>query len=341
MLIFNRLWMSFCLLTCLTAGVTCVIDAKTDHGTGLEFDKRINGKEMLTAITPLRNVLQYASVAFFRGSELVCYGVVVDVNGGIMTKASEVEVRDGLSVHLGNKVYNSLMWSAVDEAHDVVAVRIPVSDLRVPSFSQDLPELGSIVISNGSTTRTNRRARIGIISGNARAVSYPNEKLPYMGIVFQKPCHVSKVEQASPAMKAGIADGDRIVSMDGQVVQSLEEMGPLLSAKKPGDVLDLQVQRGENTLTCSILLGNRYEYLGDEPVGEDKNDEMSGRMSRRKYGFPLVMQHDTPLLPVFMGGPLLNLEGKVIGMNIARANRAETFSLPIQEVLSIYHQLSK
>ena len=33
-----------------------------------------------------------------------------------------------------------------------------------------------------------------------------------------------------------------------------------------------------------------------------------------------------------MGGPLRNLKGELIGMNIARVNRAENYALPISVV---------
>jgi S1-C subfamily serine protease len=33
-----------------------------------------------------------------------------------------------------------------------------------------------------------------------------------------------------------------------------------------------------------------------------------------------------------VGGPLLDLDGKCIGMNIARVNRSETFAIPAAEL---------
>ena len=33
-----------------------------------------------------------------------------------------------------------------------------------------------------------------------------------------------------------------------------------------------------------------------------------------------------------MGGPVLDLQGRAVGMNIARANRAETFAIPAKEL---------
>jgi S1-C subfamily serine protease len=33
-----------------------------------------------------------------------------------------------------------------------------------------------------------------------------------------------------------------------------------------------------------------------------------------------------------MGGPVLDIKGRLIGMNIARANRCETFAIPVEEL---------
>jgi serine protease Do len=41
------------------------------------------------------------------------------------------------------------------------------------------------------------------------------------------------------------------------------------------------------------------------------------------------------------GGPLLDLDGKCVGMNIARANRAESFAIPVEEVKEIAARLMK
>lgn len=61
---------------------------------------------------------------------------------------------------------------------------------------------------------------------------------------------------------------------------------------------------------------------------EDSNDLISGGFSKRRDDFPMVLQHDTPSRYTLMGGPLLNLKGELIGMNIARVNRAENYARP-------------
>ena len=59
-------------------------------------------------------------------------------------------------------------------------------------------------------------------------------------------------------------------------------------------------------------------------------DFANGGVSLRNDNFPEVLQHDIPLLPADMGGPVATLEGKVVGINIARVDRVTTFALPVE-----------
>lgn len=61
--------------------------------------------------------------------------------------------------------------------------------------------------------------------------------------------------------------------------------------------------------------------------------------SGRLTGFPVVIQHDSPLYPEQCGGPLLNLDGEAIGVNIARFGRVESFALPADEVEGVIAKL--
>jgi serine protease Do len=51
-------------------------------------------------------------------------------------------------------------------------------------------------------------------------------------------------------------------------------------------------------------------------------------LSERRVLFPSALEHDTVLLPNQCGGPLVDLEGNVIGINIARANRVASYAIP-------------
>ena len=61
-------------------------------------------------------------------------------------------------------------------------------------------------------------------------------------------------------------------------------------------------------------------------------NEMSGPGSERLSGFPSALQHDIPLDPSMCGGPLLDLNGRCIGINVSRAGRVKTLAIPASDV---------
>jgi serine protease Do len=68
---------------------------------------------------------------------------------------------------------------------------------------------------------------------------------------------------------------------------------------------------------------------------------MSGDFSPRRSGFPRALQHDILGSRALQGGPLLDLDGRCIGMNIARANRSESFAIPVEELKGLAERLMK
>ena len=66
---------------------------------------------------------------------------------------------------------------------------------------------------------------------------------------------------------------------------------------------------------------------------------MGSELSRRRKDFPLALQHDSMLQSNTCGGPLLDLSGDVIGINIARAGRVASYALPMETVLPIIELL--
>ena len=62
-------------------------------------------------------------------------------------------------------------------------------------------------------------------------------------------------------------------------------------------------------------------------------------VSKRSDDFPAVIQHDTVLRPVDCGGPVVDLSGKVVGVNIAHAGRTETYCLPTDVLIVAMYEL--
>ncbi len=65
------------------------------------------------------------------------------------------------------------------------------------------------------------------------------------------------VTDGSPAEKAGLKAGDRIVRFDGRSISSLEDYTAVLRRKRPGDIVELVVQRGGTEVTLRATLGRR------------------------------------------------------------------------------------
>src|SRR5439155_17629799 len=91
----------------------------------------------------------------------------------------------------------------------------------------------------------------------------------------------------------------------------------------------LRVNRGDDKFDASVELPapkfDRGERLFDR---SDRMNQMGSLISTRAEGFELAIQHDTVLEAWQCGGPLLNLDGKAVGLNIARAARVASYALP-------------
>jgi len=83
---------------------------------------------------------------------------------------------------------------------------------------------------------------------------------------------VSGVEKGSPAEKAGIVKGDRIISLNGKTVEQWEELSGGIKASG-GKALELQIRRGSETVNLTV---QPTQKEGKNIFGERKDDWMIG-----------------------------------------------------------------
>ena len=72
---------------------------------------------------------------------------------------------------------------------------------------------------------------------------------------------VSGVVPGGPADAAGLERGDLLVSVDGQTVHGLRQLYGVLWQRGPGEVIGMQVLRGESIQVVEVLAGDRYEFF--------------------------------------------------------------------------------
>jgi serine protease Do len=326
----------------------------------LETFYRLTGTAITGVFEPQRLAIQKCSAVIYNQRDEIAYGVVVSKDGYILTKASEIKEFEGsnilgqenmkfsvegivkagsvkLSVRVDKKSYDEVKVISVDESWDVALIKVDAQDLTPAEFASDSKlEQGSWVVVNGATSRTKRRVLAGIISAKAREI--PTAGGAGLGLVLEMDkdkLEVKQVSEESGAKEAGVLAGDLIVAIDGEKVLKFEEIAKILKDKKVGDEVKLTVKRAGKDLDLQVKLAP----LGEMDHQPDRNDQMSGDFSKRRSGFPRIIQHDILANSETMGGPVLDMKGRVVGMNIARANRAETFAIPVEELQEISKRL--
>ena len=138
---------------------------------------------------------------------------------------------------------------------------------------------------------------------------------------------VKDVAPNSTASGAGLVKNCLIDSINNQPVATLDDVATLLMKRQPGDWLQFRFRMGEQSTTT-------FAQLRHDPAEQFERTEFldgrSGVVSERRSGFADVIQHDIELAPGDCGGPLVDSDGQVIGINIARRARESSLAIPIE-----------
>ncbi len=306
----------------------------------LESSFRTTGSAVVAAFENQRQVLQTSSAVMLDGRKEIGYGVVISADGYVLTKASEIAEVKALSITVDQTNYPQAKVVLVDPGWDVALIKVEAVGLVPVVYAQTsaVPQ-GSWVVANGATTRTNRRALAGIISAKIREI--PAAGGAALGVTVNlkaKLLEIDEVNEKSGAKEAGLQKGDVILTIEGKKVTKIEEIGEILKDRKEGSTVKVTYRRNKEEKIVDVRLAARNELFDDQMT---RNDQMSGKFSKRRSGFPRVMQHDVLGSSDVEGGPLLDLEGHCIGMNIARANRAENYAIPVEDLKEIAARMMK
>lgn len=320
------------------ASVGLVLSAQAQQS--LDSAYRTTGTAVVAAFEAQRQVLQTSSAVMLDGRKEIGYGVVVSADGHILTKASEVLDAKALAVTVDQTQYREVKLLAVDPSWDVALLKIEAGGLVpvVYAPTSEVPQ-GTWVVANGATTRTARRLLAGIVSAKIREI--PASGGAALGVVLNgksKLLEVDAVNEKSGAKEAGLQKGDVILAIEGKKLKKIEDIAEILKDRKAGSTVKMTYRRKGEETTVDVRLAARGEMFTDQM---NRNDQMSGEYSPRRSGFPRVMQHDILGSKSVVGGPLLDLDGRCIGMNIARANRAESFAIPVEDLKELAGRLMK
>ena len=314
------------------AGNKIVDDNSTEYSLPAEF--RLNGKSTQAAFGTARERALLTTARLIRNDKLIAMGAIVSPSGHILTKASSC-VGARLAT-LSNGETFKLKIKKRDEELDLALYQM-ISDRNDFPFLKwnDSNATNAVSWVLSAFTELNE-IRVGIKSAKPREIGREGG---VMGVILgnesDRGVRVNEVVPQAAAYKAGLLSGDIIHKVDQRPVKKREQVVKLVSKKDPGDLVVAEVLRNDQRKTFKITLGHRsvtFDLF-------NRNMQMSGPVSKRKDNFPMIIQHDLPLPKEAMGGPLFDLQGKCIGINIARVDRVTVFSLPAYIVKKMFADL--
>ncbi len=258
-------------------------------------------------------------------------GTIVGPNGWVLTKASELKGAAVCHLRDGRELAASTV--GVDPRFDLAMLKVEATGL--PSIKWNLTDasVGQWVASAGLADDP---LALGVISVPRRTIPPESGVLGVAVNDADGGAKVIKVMPKSAARKAGLQVDDVITHVNGKPTKSNTELVAAIRKYRPGDSVKLKIVRGDQTLDISATLTK----LATTATHKRELQNRSGvGVSERRASFPAVLQHDTVLRPQDCGGPLVDLQGKVLGVNIARAGRTETYSVPSNLLVVLMYDL--
>jgi serine protease Do len=264
----------------------------------------------------------------------VALGVVVRADGFILSKASELSGKLECIFADGSRVLATPLSQRKDL--DLALLQVSKKNLQEVRWS-DSPSLpvGSWLITTNLETAP---VAIGVVSAPRRESPMPRAVLGVSMNVVDRGVRVNLVMPGTGAARAGIREGDVIASINGRTAGTPEIITDIIRSLQPGDQVTLSVLRDQqDPLSLIATLGDMTRLGGMEQA--ELMDSLGGPLSKRRAGFPSVIQHDSVIRPRECGGPLVDLEGKAVGINIARASRVATLALPADIARRAVHEM--
>ncbi|RLS55410.1 MAG: PDZ domain-containing protein [Planctomycetota bacterium] len=294
-------------------------------------DRLMNGARVRVAFAPITKGVRNSVVRVLMDGQTVALGTVF-APGLVLTKASEIQAATPLQCQQGKSIRDAtrLTWS---QAHDLAVLQVDTNDWKpIEPYNGPDPEVGHFVI---AAQHAELPIAVGVVSVTRREIE-KEEIHGVLGIQLEpvdEPV-VKLVFEGSAAATAGIQPGDRITKVGEVSVTSRETLIHEIARHPPGEKLTIELLRDDKPVTLSATLSHPFgEFLSRIA----QQNRLGGEISRRAGGFPIAIQHDSVLKPDECGGPALDIEGHVIGINIARSGRTESLLIPatvVQEVLA-------
>ena len=274
-------------------------------------------------------------VQIYSGGRQLSLGLIVDSDGLILTKASEL--KGELKCQLPNGKLLPAEVYGIHAESDLAMLRVRAASLSPVQFATaPEPHIGQWVAS----PLPEKQPLVGIVSVNAREIP---PSTPFIGISMtnledRDGVRITFIVSKSPADEAGLWVNDVITKIDSTDTTEIDSLREVLGQYDPGERVKLTIMRGDTEKTIKLTLAEK-DKVSPQNQRSNQQNSMGSRLSRRRKAFPDAFQHDSMLTARNCGGPVVNINGEVIGINIARAGRVANYSLPVATITPILAEL--
>ncbi|MES2983190.1 MAG: PDZ domain-containing protein [Verrucomicrobiota bacterium] len=273
------------------------------------------------------------------------YGTVVGDGTQVLTKWSEVErAEDTLYVQAGGEESFKAVVAGVFTDEDLVLLDITIPDggkrsannILVPAkFAETEWSYGRFVSAPQPDGKPGGFGVVSVLERNLRETDRA-----HLGIMADpdfrgKGVKVAAVQSDHGAARAGIQSGDVILDIDGREISGLQELRNALTNKQPGDTVKIKIETAGKERHVEVLLTNRPIFGEFSQERLNQMERMGGETNRVRTGFSRVVQSDMKIQPNQVGGPVVDLQGNIVGITLARADRTRTYLMSGSAVAEI------
>ena len=294
-------------------------------------------EQVFAAYKPVTKVSRASTVRVLVGNKQVALATVVRADGLLLTKASEIDDNE-FQIELSPKKRLKGKVEQRFSEYDLALIKVDADGLKPAQWHIEDEQLGAFIASVG--TQANPVA-IGVISVKPRDLKMARRG--FLGVNLTSAeggIRLLRILPNSPADKAGLKVGDLVVSLNGKKISMAEAFVKAVGGLEPDDEIELEVRRDDKELeTVKVELADRANLAEMSGSRQGQMNNMSTRMNDHRSGYALALQHDCPILPEHCGGPLVDLDGRIIGINIARAGRIKSYAIPASAVQKVVASL--
>lgn len=293
--------------------------------------------EFTTAISPvLANAARSTVSVRDAAGKRLAFGTVVGDGSRILTKWSEIATAgSSLTIRGSDDLVRNVILAGIHEDEDIAVLALPGESLPAVEWALEPPVLGQFLAAPHPDGSLVGWGVVSVLERNLRDTDHA-----YLGVTgnpkFEGPgVKIAEVADDSGAAAAGLLPGDIILKAGDREISGLMELRSSLIGIDPGSRIELLVKRGRTERVFDILLGNRPPLPQFPAARLRQMERMGGPISGVGTAFSRVIQTDMRLLPDQAGGPVVDLDGRVLGITLARADRTRSFVMPAANVKAL------